>query len=197
MTLLSEIFTSKSRAKILEKLFDGKLDEYYLRQLERVTELGVVTLKDEVERLNRLDLITKRKSGNRIYYRANDIHPLYSVFRELVDKTSGPRFKLQEVLSKIIDIELAFIFGSYALGTTHAQSDIDLFIIGNISSMKLSAIISDIQDDIGLIEINFHNYKKATLKKAIKEKQHFVLSMKKTEKIMLKGSSDEFESIFG
>ena len=52
------------------------------------------------------------------------------------------------------NIELAFIFGSYAKGETHAQSDVDLFVLGNIQSMQLSDIISQVEEEIGYIEIN-------------------------------------------
>ena len=182
MELLSGILSSKSRATIFETFFSGEEKEHYLRELERITKFSTASIRFEMKNLVDLDLITTRKDGNRIYYKANIDHPLYSNIQGLVNKTRGLHLQLEKVLVEHPQIELAFIFGSYAKKDLKAHSDIDLFIVGSIKNMDISEITFDLQKKLGR-EINYHKYPKAELKKKIKEKNHFLLSLKNEKKV--------------
>ncbi len=195
MDLLSGILSSKSRAEIFTLLFNGDDRKYYLRELERCAGLGTSTIRFEMKNLIDLDLINTFRDGNRLYYQANTNHPLYSVVKELILTTKGPHLKLQAAFSKIDAIELAFIFGSYAKGELKSHSDIDLFIIGAIKNMALTEITYKLQKNISL-EINYHKFSIGEVKKRIKENNHFLISLKKEDKIFLKGNEGEFKNLF-
>lgn len=47
------------------------------------------------------------------------------------------------------DIQLAFIYGSYAADTEMAQSDIDLFVVGDVGSMELRAGLRQVEEVTG------------------------------------------------
>src|SRR5262245_9551759 len=89
MGLLEGLLASRSRASILRVLFNGENREYYLREIERETGLMVRAVQQELPNLLKLDLIQARKDGNRRYFRANRLHPLYSDLCQIVLKTSG------------------------------------------------------------------------------------------------------------
>ena len=85
----------------------------HLREMERQAGLSLGTIRQDLQKLVKLDLVTTRRDGNRLYYRANPDHPLYPEIRQLVLKTSG----LLEIFKSVLDregVELAFIFGSLA-----------------------------------------------------------------------------------
>jgi len=173
--MLAEIFTSVSRAEIMRILFDGTGDESYLREIEKLTNVGFNSLQKEVKHLTSIDLIKARKDGNRIYYCANQDHPLYSDLLSIVEKTVG----IVSVLRKRLEdsrITCAFIFGSIAKNTEKAKSDIDLLIIGSIGMREVSKLLSGLQENLGR-EINPHVYTLDGFKKKLAAKDHFLTSV--------------------
>ena len=89
MDILSEILSSRIRAAILRLLFGFDAKEIYMRDLERRSGFSIGAIQTELKKLLRLELLKKRKDGNRIYFQANKEHPLYSDLRNLVLKTNG------------------------------------------------------------------------------------------------------------
>jgi len=195
MDILTALFSSKAKSKLISKLFTDELLEFYIRELERLTEIDYKSLHLELKKLQEVDLLESRKDGNRIYFKANKTHPICPLLIELIKKTAGIETAFRELLFKRTDIEFAFIFGSYAKGNFNSKSDIDFFCVGKISSPKLSELLYDLQEKSGR-EINYHLYDKAEFKKAIEEKRHFVSSLKTTQKIFVKGDDSDFERIF-
>ena len=141
MDALSEILSSRSRAAIFKLLFSGMEKELHVREIQRRSTLNDSTIRQELRKLVRLDLVKGRKDSNRIYYRANKENPLYPELRNLVIKTTGVADVLREAL-RDGRIQLAFVFGSIAGGEETAGSDVDLLVIGEIGFRDLSELLS-------------------------------------------------------
>ena len=195
MSLLESLFLSKARAKIFETLFYQEVRELYLRELERVTGVGFKALHDDIHRMVKMDLVLKRRDGNRTYFSANSDHPLYGDFRSIVDKIYGPIARLTQAFEPVETVDIAFIFGSYARGDTHAESDIDLFVIGSIKDRDLSSIVSDIQSKSSYL-INDHIYSERSFRNEVVDREHFITSLKDTEKVFVKGCQDDFRKLY-
>jgi predicted nucleotidyltransferase len=177
--MLAEILTSDTRAEIMRILFDGTGEEHYLREIEKLTKVGLNSLQKEVKHLSSIDLIKARKDGNRIYYSANKEHPLYPDLLSIVEKTVG----IVSILRKSLNdprIKCVFIFGSIAKNKERASSDIDLLVIGNLGMRDISKLISGIQENLGR-EINPHVYTPEGFKKKLLEKDHFLTSVLKQQ----------------
>jgi len=194
MNNLELLTSSKARAKMLSLLFENDR-EYYMREIERETKLPIGSIQQEVRTLKKLDLITARRDGNRLYFQANQSHPLYGDLRQIVIKTSGWMTELRKLLKRN-DVAVAFIFGSVAKGTEKASSDIDLFVVGTIGLRALSSITGPIGRKVNR-EINPHVYSAQELAKKVKDQDHFVTSVLESQKLFLVGNQNEFESIFG
>ena len=192
--LLSLILSSQARSEVFRLLFDGEDRELYFREMERLTSVTATPLKKELAHLLKLDLIIQRIDGNRTYYRANKTHPIYQEIHRLTQKTVGIESLLQDALSHTPHISTAFIFGSIAEHKEKGHSDIDLFIIGEISLRELVKLLSPLQKSIGR-EINPHIYSLKELKERIKKNDHFITSVIKTKKTLLRGSLDDIERI--
>jgi predicted nucleotidyltransferase len=143
--------------------------------------------------LVKLDLVTRRRDGNRVYYTANGRHPLTADIRRLVLKTVGLTDMLRESLSDK-DIRCAFVFGSLATGFDRAGSDVDLMVIGKTGLRKLSTLLAGIDDRLGR-EINPFVLTPDEFIKRIREKEHFVNSVMGSEKLFIIGSNDELETM--
>lgn len=188
--MLSELFTSNTRAELMRLLFNGQKKEHYLRDIEKLTNVKINSIQKEVKHLTGLDLLEARKDGNRIYYSANTAHPLYIDLVSIVEKTVGIVGQLKERLDDE-RIQGAFIFGSFAKGKEKSESDIDLIVIGELGMRTLTKLLSGIQEKVGR-EINPHIYTNDEFVKKIKKKDHFVSSILKEEIKPIIGTIDEY-----
>ena len=194
MGLLSEILSSNIRAEIFRNLFGVAQHSLHLRDIERRTGFAVGTVQQEIKKLKRLDIITRIKDGNRVYYKANTNHPLYSDIRNMVIKTNGLADLLKEALSSETKIKIVFVFGSIARQEEKAISDVDLLVIGDIGLRKLTGLLMDVSGKIGR-EINPHRLTEGEFIKRKKGEDHFLQQVLNSPKIFIIGSEDEFNAM--
>ncbi len=193
MNRLAEILSSRARAEIFRLLFRKTGEELHVREIERRSGLNDSTIRQELHKLVRLDLVQSRRDSNRVYYRAKTENPLYPEIRNLVVKTSGLSDVLRSVL-KDTRIRVAFVFGSVARGEEKAGSDVDLMVIGQLGLRDLSRLLSGIEKKIGR-EVNPHILREDEFRKRVRAKEHFVSSVMESSKIFVIGSQDELEAM--
>lgn len=193
MDTLSEILSSRSRAAIFKLLFSGAERELHIREIQRRSSLNDSTIRQELKKLVRLDLVKGRKDSNRIYYRANRDHPLYPDIRNLAIKTSGIAHVLRNAM---VDrrVHAAFVFGSIATGEESAGSDVDIFVIGEIGFRDLSELLSGCSEEIGR-EINPYVMTKEEYRKRVKSGEHFISNILKSSKIFVVGGEHDLEEM--
>jgi uncharacterized protein len=193
MNLLAKLVCSRVRAEIFRLLFGLRGGEMHLRELQRQSGLSIGTVRQDVEKLAKLGIVTARRDGNRLYYAANEKHPLGPDIRQLVLKTVGLADALRAALNAD-GIRCAFVFGSVANGTAGAESDIDLMLIGSIGLRKLSGLLSGLGERLGR-EINAHALTPVEFARRRRGKDHFVSSIMGADKIFVVGTSDELEAM--
>ena len=193
MNRLAELLSSRARAEIFRLLLSGTGGELHVREIERRSGLNDSTIRQELRKLVRLDLVQSRRDSNRVYYRAKTENPLYPEICNLVIKTSGLADALK---SALVDkrIRVAFVFGSIARGDETATSDVDLMVIGQLGLRDLSRLLSGIPEKIGR-EVNPHVLKEEELRKRIRAKEHFVSNVLESPKIFILGSHHELEAM--
>ena len=194
MNVLAEILSSKIRAEIFRLLFGTSAEELHMREIERRSGYAIGTIQTELKKLLRLDLVKKRKDGNRLYYRANKEHPFYPDIRSLVLKTIGLGDILKDALRQDSDISIAFVFGSIALHEETAGSDVDLMVIGKLGLRKLTGMLSGVSEQIGR-EINPHVLSVNEFIKRKAKREHFITQVLEAPKIFIIGNENELESM--
>ena len=194
MAILTKILSSKVRAELFRILFDVQAKELHMRELEREAGCTIGPIQTELKKLRELDLVLSRRSGNRLYYRANPAHPLYSDICSIVLKTSGLAAHLRTLFESRDDIVFAFIFGSIASGSQQATSDLDLMIVGNISLRTLSGLLAELRRKLGR-EINPHVLKITEFTERWRDGEHFITSVLAAPQIFVKGSEDDFAKL--
>ena len=194
MSLLSEILSSNIRADIFRLLFGVTERELHMREIERRSSYAIGSIQSELKKLLRLDLVIKRKDGNRTYYRANKNHPLFLDIQRLVLKTVGLVDILYNELKNSRKILIAFVFGSIARQKEMAESDVDLFVIGELGLRKLTGLLSGVSDKIGR-EINSHVFTLKEFKKRFAQRDHFVSRVLEEPKIFVLGNENELEAM--
>jgi predicted nucleotidyltransferase len=196
MNLLAEILSSKIRAEIFRLLFNVSDATLHMREIERQTGYAIGSIQNELKKLLRLDLVSRERQGNRLYYWANKQHPLYTDIRSSVIKTVGVADIIRTALDADPDIQVAFIFGSVARDTVQSGSDIDLMVIGNIGLRKLTGMLIGAADQIGR-EINPHVLHGKEFAKRKSQSEHFIRHVLNSPKIFIIGNDDELKAVGG
>jgi DNA-binding transcriptional ArsR family regulator len=193
MGTLSALLSSRVRAEIFRLLFGLNAQELHLREMARQAGLSLGTVRQDLQKLVKLDLVKTRRDGNRLYYRANPDHPLYPEIRKLVLKTSG----LVEIFKRILDregIKVAFIFGSLASSRERAASDVDLMVIGAGGLRRLSSWLAGAAEQIGR-EINPHFLTVEEFRRRKQEKEHFLSRVLESPKLFIVGHENDLETM--
>ncbi len=186
--MLERIVGSKGRVALLRALFDGRCQSVHIRELARKAELSAPSLMREAKNLVNMGLLKEVRDGNRVDYSANSDSPLYAPLLSLVEKTSGPIALLKEAFADSA-ADFVFVYGSRARGTERADSDIDLFVIGNEGLRKVSSRIASVAERVD-VEVNPYVISSAELKRRLAAGDHFLNEVMASPKIFLKGDEN-------
>jgi predicted nucleotidyltransferase len=167
---------------------------WYLSELAAQLGTAPSSLQRELAALTRSGLLEHRQDGRRTYYKSNTASPVFSSLRELFAKTVGiiPALKA-EFLEFEDKVHLAFIYGSIAREEEQTHSDIDLMVIGSISTADLIPMLKRLEQSFQR-EINVMRYSEKEFKHKIRNKDHFLSSVLKEKVVMIKGTQDELEA---
>lgn len=194
--MLDELFSSRARIEILKLFIFNPLDRFYQRQVSLRSKQPIRAVQREVEKLERIGLIKKSIAGNRIYYSADRACPIYGELKSIIFKTAGIAAALKAEFARSRGIMFAFIYGSYAEDKEGYSSDIDLMVIGNISSRELSKILSRSKAELSR-EINYAVFESAEFRDKVNGKDHFLSTVLKKKKIFIIGSENELKRLIG
>ena len=189
MSAIEAIFP-RVRAELLRLLFADPAKEFHLRELCRLSDLSIGTIQQEVGKLTAADLLVARRDGNRLYYRAITQHPIFPELQGIALKTTGLREQLAEALADVPDIEIAFIFGSAAAGTTGAGSDVDVLVVGKVGLRSLAPKLRPVTSRLGR-EINPHILSRETLAAKARAGDAFITNVLAAKKLWIIGDTDE------
>lgn len=187
---ITKIFKSKARLAIFRLYFTNPDKSFYLRELERELDIPVSMLRKELINLEKDGLFISSRTGNLLYYSLNKKYPLYNEIKSIVFKTIGIRGTLSKKLSSLKNIDVAFIYGSYAKNQDRAKSDIDLFLIGNIDENRLLEKVNKLEKEFKR-EINYSLYSRKDFKKKKEQKDSFIEDVLENKKVFLIGEEDD------
>jgi len=126
--VLGELITSKTRLRLLIKFFVSQANRGYLNGL--ATEMGESTnaIRKELNHLHDAGYLQKEKSNNKIQYKANTKHPMFSVLQKVILKHLGLEDAVEIVLERMGDVEQIILIGDYAKGIDSGK--IEIIIVG-------------------------------------------------------------------
>lgn len=138
---LEKLFGSKTRAKLLALFFENPTKSYYVREITRVIEEQINSVRRELTNLNALGLIKVETYENKVYYSANTKHPfarpMVEIFSKRINTTEDmdiPRIGWDEYIKPVKNVLKALVVTNRAPG----QEGIDLLVIGDDRAKKLT-----------------------------------------------------------
>lgn len=183
----ASVLFGKTRQAVLGLLYTHPDRDFYLRELSRLTGISAGAIQHELSSLARADLITRVKSGSRVNYRANQLHPIFQDLRAVVEKTSGATELLRAALTPMADaISLAFVYGSTAKGTSRGRSDVDLLVVGDVDMADLVRHLGSVEEKLQR-EINPRIFSRQEFDARLKSRDRFLTSVLRGPRLMLLG----------
>ncbi len=136
--MLTQLFTSKTRIKLLLKLFLNPGVSCYLRELAKEFALSPNALKEELDSLSNAGYLEREQNGRSAYFRANTKHPFFPEISSIVRKTIGIDQLLDDVIASLGKVEAVYILDDYALGKDTGL--IDLLVVGDVDRARLDEL---------------------------------------------------------
>jgi DNA-binding transcriptional regulator YhcF (GntR family) len=164
--MLSSLFGSNARVKILKHFLFNPDSSFYIRQLARDLDLQVNSVRRELENLEEFGLL-KSETGSgdasselsekaakqeKKYYHVNKTFPLYEDIKALVAK-SQVLYK-DDLVKNIVglgNIKFLLLTGVFV---NKFNSPIDILIVGRVNKDKLAEAIKEIEVNLGR-ELNY------------------------------------------
>lgn len=127
------LLTSQTRLKLINILFYSPEELFYVRQLVRLADEEINSVRRELENLFAASIICKEVRGNRLYYWTNPDHYLYYDLIILANKHSGLGAKIQENNNKLGKLKLLMYSQDFLHHITDNHGTIDMLIVGDVS----------------------------------------------------------------
>lgn len=137
--MLSRLFTSKARVKLLTIFLLNPTEEYFVRELTRKLDEQINAVRRELENLKKLGLLKSRNRNRRKFYTVNDRFVLFRDLRNLFLKAVNSHDHLVKKIQKIGDFDFILLSGIFF---NKNEAEVDLLLVGNVDKDALTSFLS-------------------------------------------------------
>jgi len=142
--MLETLISSKTRLKLLLRLFLNPGSKAYLRGLADEFDESTNSVRVELNRFEEAGMLSSDLVGNKKVFQANKEYPLFEEIRKILLKYTGLQDIIDEVIEQLGDLNKVYLTGDLALGK---QSDIiSLIIVGNPDRHFLIQLIAKVEE---------------------------------------------------
>lgn len=137
-SVLKALFSSQTRVKLLSTFLLHPEQEYFIRELTRLLNEQINSIRRELENLRRIGLVKARHRNRKKYYKVDTEFFLYSELKSIFAKEVQADSPIVASLKKISNVKLVVLAGSF-VGT---ESKVDLLIVGDVKKEMLEALLA-------------------------------------------------------
>jgi predicted nucleotidyltransferase len=173
----AELLFGKGRRELLALLFARPEQRFYLRELARLTGASAGTAQRELRALEEVGLIRSERRGRQLFFEANRSSPLFGALRTLLEQTMGAPDLLRAALAPMADrIRFACVYGSLAYGTLGPQSDVDVFVVGDVEFSEVTDVLAAVEKRLNRA-VNPTVYTPEEFRRRREQGRHFLATM--------------------
>lgn len=170
--MLEALISSKTRIKLLLRLFLNPESKSYLRGLADEFEESTNSVRLELSRFEEAGMVESELVGNKKYYKANTGFSFFNEVRSILLKQTGLNSIIEEVIEKLGDLRSVYLTGDLASGK---QSNvISLVFVGNPDKVYLTHLVDKVEDLIDK-KIQYLNYTEEEAKSLDFESEKYLL----------------------
>lgn len=164
--MLSKLFGSVARVKILKLFLLNSDASYYIRQVSRHLGLQPNAVRRELENLESMELLTSHQGedsdegsdddkpgkNDRKYFQANKSFVLFNEIKDLIIKGQILCEKdFTDKLRKLGTIKLLILSGLFV---NDKQAPVDMLIVGNFNKEKVAKLVKGLEEEL-VNEVNY------------------------------------------
>jgi predicted DNA-binding protein YlxM (UPF0122 family) len=135
-SLFAGLISSKTRIKLLTRFFFNPKTRSYLRELAKEFNVSTNSVREELNQLTKTALLKSERNGRQVLYTANKEHPLFPELKSMVSKAMGIDQVIDSIITRLGDLERAYLLDDYAEGKD--TGIVDLLLVGNIDQYHLN-----------------------------------------------------------
>lgn len=193
--MLTDFLLGPFRTRVLSALLLHPDTAWHARELARRIGALPGSTSRELVKLADVGILLRQPIGNQVHYRANRDCPVFQELAGMLRKTSGLAMVLADALQPIADhIQCALVFGSVARGEEHADSDVDVLILGEIGFADVIQALHPAQEDVQR-EINPVVYRIDDFRAKLASSNTWAREVVEKPKLFLIGNSDDFAEL--
>ena len=170
---------------IMKEFHKGYSRKIYGRELVGKVPLSQKNIALTLVELEKEGILKSINSGNRRYYELNFSNPLLIqnvfIFEKINELIFLERNKKLIDFFNDFDVKIACVFGSYAKGNNKKSSDLDLFLVGKVDSLKIKKLGIEYCLDVQVFNVSFSDFVKM-----IKDKKELLSEILENH-ILIKG----------
>jgi DNA-binding transcriptional ArsR family regulator len=166
-SILKALFSSQTRVKLLSTFLLHPEEEYFIRELTRLLNEQINSIRRELENLRRIGLVKARHKNRKKYYKIDTDFPLYADLRNLFSKAMQGESPFVASLKNLPGVKLVLLAGNLC-GT---ESKVDLLLVGDVKKEVLEAILAQ---DASLKYIKYSIFSEADFLYRLSLKDRFV-----------------------
>lgn len=166
-SVLKALFSSQTRVKLLSTFLLHPEEEYFIRELTRLLNEQINSIRRELENLRRVGLVKARHKNRKKYYRIDVDFPLYADLRNLFSKAMQGETPFVSSLKSLPGIKLVLLAGNLC-GT---ESKVDLLLVGDVRKEVLEALLAQ---DPSLKHVKYSIFSQADFLYRLSLKDRFV-----------------------
>lgn len=136
--ILKSLFSSATRVKLLSTFLLHPDQEYFVRELTRLLDEQINSIRRELENLKEIGLVKSRAKNRRKYFKVNVEFPIFTELRNIFGKlTQGESVFLSE-LKRVPGVKLIVLAGSFV-----GEADrVDLLLVGDVSKEAIEKLLA-------------------------------------------------------
>ena len=183
-------FLSKNQLLLLKLFYTNPEKSFYMQEIGRILQKKPGVFQRTLNALTETGLLSSEHRAHARYFKANTSHSLYPELKKIIAKTIGAEGTLRKFFARLKEVKAALLYGSFAKGKEHLNSDIDVLIVGNPSvENRLVREIPKLEKGLQR-EINYKLYSETEYRLKKSKNDPFLQEILTDRKIVLKGNPD-------
>lgn len=192
------LFGSETLPRLLSTLAAEPERRFTTGELERLVGASHDSTFRALQRAVAAGLARRERVGRQHVYCAEAASPIFPEVKVLLSKLFGPVDALVRAFAGMRppDVEAAFLFGSSARALDTVESDLDVFVVGEVSRFALSRQLAGAEHELGR-EVNAMAYPRGEVVERLAAGDGFLLEVWRQPKVMLVGREGDLPAVEG
>lgn len=136
--ILKALFSSTTRIKLLSTFLLHPEQEYFIRELTRLLDEQINSIRRELENMKRIGLVKSRTRNRKKYFKVDPEFPLYTDLRNMFGKAVQGETAVIAELKRLPGLKFLVLAGSFV-----GENDpVDLLIVGEVKRDAVEKLLA-------------------------------------------------------